>query len=129
MIQNRFLFSLAGLGLIALFGFPQLSSAADKNDGAKEGALLFRDKGCTFCHGVGGVGTNKGPAVNEIWKDKSWTSEKIAKQILDGGQKMPPFRESVTDEEASQLVAYLRAKDKPTPPAAAEEATPTSPQQ
>jgi cytochrome c1 len=30
---------------------------------------------------------------------------------------MPPFADSVTDEEVEQLVAYLRAQNKPAPPA------------
>jgi mono/diheme cytochrome c family protein len=80
------------------------------------GALLFRDKGCSHCHGVGGIGAKKGPALTNLRKDKLWTPEKITSQILNGGQKMPPFSESLTDSEAAQLVAYLRAKHKPSPP-------------
>jgi mono/diheme cytochrome c family protein len=38
---------------------------------------------------------------------------------MDGGPKMPPFGESLTDPEVAQLVAFLRAKDRPAPPAAA----------
>jgi mono/diheme cytochrome c family protein len=37
---------------------------------------------------------------------------------MNGGQKMPAFRESVSDEEAAQLVAWLRAKHRPVAPAA-----------
>ena len=128
MIRHSFLSSLLVLGLVTILGLPISSQAADNNDQAKQGATLFRDKGCTFCHGVNGEGTKKAPAVNELWKDKTWTPEKITKQILDGGQKMPPYRESVSDEEASQLVEYLRAKEKPAPAAASDEASPVSPQ-
>jgi mono/diheme cytochrome c family protein len=65
---------------------------------------------------VGGIGAKKGPALTNLRKDKLWTPEKITSQILNGGQKMPPFSESLTDSEAAQLVAYLRAKHKPSPP-------------
>jgi mono/diheme cytochrome c family protein len=82
------------------------------------GAILFRDKGCAHCHGVGGSGGKKGPSLGGLRKDKLWTPKKITGQIFDGGQKMPPFRDSVTDQEAAQLVAYLRAKRKPSPPPA-----------
>ena len=82
------------------------------------GAILFRDKGCTHCHGVGGIGTKKAPSLVDLRKDKLWTPAKITDQILNGGQKMPPFSDSVTDEEAAQLVAYLRAKRRPVPPPA-----------
>lgn len=101
------------------------STAADE----QAGAVLFRDKGCTHCHGVGGVGTKKAPSLVEIRKDKLWPPEKMTAQILKGGQKMPPFEDSVTDQEVAQLVAYLRAKHRPVAPPAAEpaESTPTPP--
>jgi mono/diheme cytochrome c family protein len=53
-------------------------------------------------------------------KKKDWPPEKIAHQILNGGQKMPPFGDSLTDGQIAQLVAYLRAKHKPTLPAPGE---------
>jgi mono/diheme cytochrome c family protein len=110
--------SLLLIGLIALLANPAASSAAKKGDEEKAGAVLFRDKGCTYCHGVGGVGTKKAPSLTGLPRDKTWTPEKITNQILNGGQKMPPFRESVTDEDVSDLIAYLRAKNKPLPPPA-----------
>lgn len=105
-------------GLVALVAIPTQLSASSKSDAEKAGALLFRDKGCTYCHGVGGVGTKKAPALTGLHKDKAWTPEKITNQILNGGQKMPPFRDSVTDEDVTNLIAYLRAKNKPVPPPA-----------
>jgi mono/diheme cytochrome c family protein len=82
------------------------------------GALLFRDKGCAYCHGAGGVGGKKAPSLMGLREDKAWPPEKISSQILNGGQKMPPFSDSVTDEQVAQLVAYLRAKHRPVPPPA-----------
>lgn len=90
------------------------SSEADE----KAGAVLFRDKGCAFCHGVGGVGTDKGPSLAGIRDNKEWPAEKMTHQIMNGGQKMPPFGEALTDQEIAQLVAYLRAKHRPVPPPA-----------
>ncbi len=101
------------------------STAADE----KAGAVLFRDKGCTFCHGVGGVGTKKAPSLVDIRKNKLWPPQKMTAQILNGGQKMPPFEDSVTDHEVAQLVAYLRAKHRPVPPPAPEPAEPAPPPQ
>ena len=80
------------------------------------GALLFRDKGCAHCHGVGGAGTKKAPSLIDLRKNKLWTPAKITDQILNGGSKMPPCSDSVTDEQIAQLVAYLRAKHRPAPP-------------
>jgi mono/diheme cytochrome c family protein len=80
------------------------------------GAVLFRDKGCAYCHGMGGVGGKKAPSLIDLRKNKSWPPIKIKDQILNGGQKMPPFSDSVTDEEVAEIVAYLRAKHRPVPP-------------
>jgi ubiquinol-cytochrome c reductase cytochrome b subunit len=86
------------------------------------GALLFRQQDCAHCHGPEGIGGKKGPPLTDIRKNKLWSPEKIAHQILNGGQKMPPFGDSLTDAQIAQLVAYLRAKHKPTPPAVNEPA-------
>jgi len=107
--------------LASLFSLPAVA-AADKKADEMAGALLFRDKGCAHCHGEGGIGAKKGPPLFDIQKDKQWTLEKLTNQILNGGQKMPPFADSLTDAEVAQLVAYLRAKHRPvlpqTPPPA-----------
>jgi mono/diheme cytochrome c family protein len=92
--------------------FAESDSKADE----KAGAALYRDKGCVQCHGANLEGNKKGPALTDIRNDPAWPPEKITKQITDGGQKMPPFGESLTDKEIAQLVAYLRAKDRPAPP-------------
>jgi mono/diheme cytochrome c family protein len=88
---------------------------ASKSDEAA-GAVLFRDKGCAYCHGPGGSGGKKGPNLSGIRTDKLWPPAKMTTQILNGGQKMPPFADSLTDAEIAQLVAYLRAKQRPVPP-------------
>lgn len=90
--------------------------AANSSADEKAGALLFRDKGCEHCHGVAGAGTKKAPGLDHMRKDKNWPPEKITQQILNGGRKMPPFADSLTDPEVAQIVAYLRAKHKPLPP-------------
>lgn len=108
---------------VALFLAPMSLFAAKDSEREEAGSVLFRDKGCTYCHGVGGVGTKKAPSLTGLPKDKSWTPEKLTGQILNGGQKMPPFRESVSDEEVGDLIAYLRAKKKPIPPPATTQET------
>jgi mono/diheme cytochrome c family protein len=123
----RIFFSILIVAMIFSAAAPARASSTAADEQA--GAVLFRDKGCTHCHGVGGVGTKKAPSLVEIRKDKLWPPEKMTAQILKGGQKMPPFEDSVTDQEVAQLVAYLRAKHRPVAPPAAEpaESTPTPP--
>jgi mono/diheme cytochrome c family protein len=82
------------------------------------GAVLFRDKGCVRCHGEGGIGGKKAPSLVGLRNDKNWTPAKIINQILNGGEKMPAFSDSLTDPEAAQLAVYLRAKHRPVPPPA-----------
>jgi mono/diheme cytochrome c family protein len=101
-----------------LFGSATLAYSADTKSAEMAGAVLYRDKGCGFCHGASLEGTKKAPALAEIRKQKAWTNEKITSQILDGGTKMPPFRESLSDDEIRQLISFLRAKNRPTPPPA-----------
>lgn len=106
---------LALLSVAAAHPFPDSDSKAD----AQAGAALYRDKGCVQCHGADLNGNKKGPSIAEIRNDPAWPPEKITKQIADGGAKMPPFGESLTDPEIAQLVAFLRAKDRPAVPAEA----------
>jgi mono/diheme cytochrome c family protein len=109
---------LALLPTLLLFAaLPALGSAKARAD-EQAGASLFQDKGCAHCHGPGGSGGKKGPDLANLRKDKVWTPAKITHQILNGGQKMPAFSDSLTDAEIAQLVAYLRARRRPAPPPA-----------
>lgn len=96
----------------AAYPFSDSNATADE----QAGAALYRDKGCVQCHGADLAGTKKGPSLTDIRDDKAWPPDKITKQITDGGPKMPPFADSLTDQEIAQLVAYLRAKDKAAAP-------------
>ena len=103
--------------LSAALAQPIFAASTDADE--KAGAILFRDKGCGHCHGEGGIGTKKAPSLVSIRNNKAWTPEKITQQILNGGQKMPPFADSLSDPEIAQIVSYLRAKHRPVPPPAA----------
>jgi mono/diheme cytochrome c family protein len=111
------LLSLAFLVFAGALAHPAL--AADSKPDAMAGAVLYRDKGCAHCHGAHGEGTPKAPALADIRKSKLWTPDKITQQILNGGQKMPPFADSLSDPEVAQIVSFLRTKNWPSPPPAA----------
>jgi mono/diheme cytochrome c family protein len=108
--------SISLILLVATIAVGPASARASSKDAEQAGAVLFRDKGCTYCHGAGGTGGKKGPVLTNLRTDKLWPPEKITAQIMNGGQKMPPFSDSLTDVEIADLVAYLRAKHKPIPP-------------
>ena len=104
------------LAIFAAISAPALAASADAAADVQAGAALYRDKGCARCHGAALEGNKKGPSLVDMDKDKEWPPQKMTDQILDGGQKMPPFREALTDDEITQLVAFLRAKDRPVLP-------------
>lgn len=80
------------------------------------GAALFRKSGCEHCHGVNGAGSKKAPGLDAVGRDSRWTAAKLTDQILNGGEKMPPFGDSLTDPEIAQIVAWLRAQKRPPLP-------------
>jgi len=103
--------------LLPLLFFSITAHALSRQDSEQAGAVLFRDKGCAYCHGPAGLGTQKGPSLANV--RKTLNAKQIAHQILNGGQKMPSFEESVSPTELTELVAFLRAKHRPIPPPAA----------
>jgi mono/diheme cytochrome c family protein len=90
---------------------------AFSNHSRAAGAAVFHDKGCEHCHGVDGIGTDRGPDLSTV--GKRWHKDRIAKQIVNGGGGMPPFGNILQPDEVKQLVDYLHAKRKapitPTP--------------
>jgi mono/diheme cytochrome c family protein len=114
-LKSSYIFPIVLLAAIASTPAHALLSSREKA-AEQAGAVLFRDKGCAYCHGAGGSGGKKGPDLSGLRADKLWPPDKITHQILNGGQKMPPFADSLTDAEIAQLVAYLRAKQRPIPP-------------
>ncbi|MFP5234668.1 MAG: c-type cytochrome [Acidobacteriota bacterium] len=118
MTRSRLSFPALLSLCVLVVSLPALAASSETKDQERAGATLFRDKGCTYCHGADLKGTKKAPALADIRKDKDWTPEKMTDQILNGGQKMPPFADSLSDDEIAQLVAFLRAKKRPPVPAA-----------
>ncbi len=73
-----------------------------------QGKTLFRWFNCNGCHSAGGGGM--GPAL----MDAAWIygseRESVFKTIMDGRPNgMPAFRGRITDDQAWQLVAYVRS--------------------
>ena len=109
---------LLALAMVSSAAFP--AESPTKPD-EMAGAILYRDKGCARCHGADLSGTIKGPSLANIRDDKSWPPQKMTQQILNGGAKMPPFADALSDAEIGQIVSYLRAKHRPVPPPSADQ--------
>jgi mono/diheme cytochrome c family protein len=102
--------SLACTAAVTTHIFPvQTAQAASRSD-RELGAKLFHEKGCEFCHGVDGIGTERAPDLSGV--GRKLHPEQIQKQIHDGDARMPAFGEVLTSDEIQQLVAFLSAKKK-----------------
>lgn len=74
---------------------------------AHQGALVFQDKQCRNCHQIGGVGGQRGPALDLIATRMS--DDQLIRQVLQGGGNMPAFGKALSPPQTTALVAFLRS--------------------
>ncbi len=99
------------LPVVAVMGIPGRQGEtvhASSRKGREAGAVLFHEKGCGYCHGANGLGTEKAPDLSTI--GKRWKRSRIEQQILNGGYEMPPFRVALQQDEVKSLIDYLSAR-------------------
>ena len=73
-----------------------------------EGARLFHDKGCEFCHAIEDYGGRRGPALTEVRSRMS--PDQIAARITNGGPNMPAYARTLTPAQVRALVAFLSTR-------------------
>lgn len=73
-----------------------------------QGARLFYEKGCEFCHNVAGRGGDRGP--NLTYVADRLTKADITIRILDGGTNMPAFAGILKPEELDALLAFMTSR-------------------
>jgi ubiquinol-cytochrome c reductase cytochrome b subunit len=73
-----------------------------------DGAKVFYDKGCEFCHVVSGYGGIRGPALTDA--GDRLTREQMRTRILSGAENMPSYTGNLTTEEMSVLLAFLESR-------------------
>jgi mono/diheme cytochrome c family protein/uncharacterized membrane protein len=100
----------AGPGLAAEQGQPDPQSPQ-----REAGGELFRQR-CARCHGADGTGQPKRARGAEIpnFTDRTWqtsrTDDQLVASVLDGrGKGMPAFRDRLSEDQARELVARVRA--------------------
>ena len=73
-----------------------------------EGAALFASKGCIYCHAIAGDGGHRGPDLTDVGDRLS--PDQITWRIAGGGNNMPAFAETLTQDELHELVAFLSSR-------------------
>ena len=69
------------------------------------GAVVFQDKQCRDCHMLGGVGGERGPALDEV--ATRLTGDEMVRQVVQGGGNMPAYGKKVSPAEVDALVAFM----------------------
>jgi|SRR5208283_1705385 mono/diheme cytochrome c family protein len=86
---------------------------AQKGDAAK-GKEVF-ESNCSVCHNSDSEEAKIGPGLKGISKkakmstaDKKPTDANILQKVNEGGNGMPPYKDTLSDAEKTNLIAYLK---------------------
>lgn len=75
---------------------------------AGEGRILFQKKACLYCHEVNGTGGMVGPDLSEV--GNRMNENEIMIRIVNGTENMPAYGASLTKDELSKIIAYLKTR-------------------
>jgi ubiquinol-cytochrome c reductase cytochrome b subunit len=71
----------------------------------RQGAAVFQQKQCRNCHALGGVGGERGPALDDV--ATRLTEDQLIRQVLQGGGNMPAYGNALTPPETTALIRFL----------------------
>jgi ubiquinol-cytochrome c reductase cytochrome b subunit len=84
------------------------SVVGDQRQEVVEGARLFHDKGCEFCHQIDGYGGRRGPELSDV--ASRMKSDEITARITNGGPNMPAYVRTLTPAQIQALMAFLSTR-------------------
>lgn len=92
------------------FQTQQLSAGlAPANDpAAAEGRVLFQKKACLYCHKIDDAGGMVGPDLTHVGNRLNENEMMI--RIVNGSENMPAYGASLTKDELSKIIAYLKTR-------------------
>jgi ubiquinol-cytochrome c reductase cytochrome b subunit len=71
----------------------------------RQGANVLQEKQCRNCHALGGVGGQRGPALDSV--ATRLTEDQLYRQVLLGGGNMPAYGSALSPAETTALVRFL----------------------
>lgn len=77
----------------------------------RQGAVVFQSKQCRNCHAVGGLGGERGPALDSV--AVRLTEDQLIRQVLQGGGNMPAYGKNLSPSETTALVKFLETLHPP----------------
>ena len=81
---------------------------ASTNADVLAGAVLFRARGCEYCHTVAGQGGRRGPDLTDI--AQRLNHAQLVSRVLGGGAIMPAYLGKLSSTELGQLIAFLESR-------------------
>jgi ubiquinol-cytochrome c reductase cytochrome b subunit len=72
---------------------------------AREGAIVFQAKQCRNCHSIGGLGGERGPALDDV--ATRLTIDQLRFKVVTGGGNMPAYGKNLSPPEIEALVTFL----------------------
>jgi ubiquinol-cytochrome c reductase cytochrome b subunit len=71
----------------------------------RQGAIVFQAKQCRNCHRLGGLGGERGPALDDV--ASRLTGDQLIRQVLQGGGNMPAYGKNLSPPQVTALVRFL----------------------
>ena len=71
----------------------------------RQGVNVFQEKQCRNCHAIGGLGGQRGPALDDV--ATRLTEDQLYRQVLLGGGNMPAYGSALSPAETTALVRFL----------------------
>ena len=84
----------------------------------RQGANVFQEKQCRNCHQLGGIGGQRGPALDNV--ATRLTEDQLIRQVLLGGGNMPAYGSALSPPETTALVKFLETLHPGYQPAASD---------